>query len=115
MQYQRGRIRVFATRGEAVSLAIPFICSACIYGLSKLQNSLLLALAIALLAAISGVSLVVHFVIGHLNKRALRAVKHSVCTSCGYTLLQLPQAGRCPECGREYEHSQTAQSWRPLY
>lgn len=44
-------------------------------------------------------------------RRAARA-GDLLCTACVYDLRDLPEAGRCPECGRAYEHSATMRDWR---
>ncbi|UYV11507.1 MAG: hypothetical protein NCW75_09360 [Phycisphaera sp.] len=43
-------------------------------------------------------------------RRAARA-HNLLCTACLYDLRDLPEAGRCPECGRSYEHSATMRDW----
>ncbi len=39
---------------------------------------------------------------GYVLKRAVQARKEPFCIFCGYNLTGLPDAYRCPECGRPY-------------
>jgi hypothetical protein len=53
-----------------------------------------------------------NFVIRRRLERRTRIHDCRVCSECGYLLHGLPDAGRCPECGVEYEWTKLKQQWQ---
>jgi hypothetical protein len=47
-------------------------------------------------------------------ERMLREHQGFVCLFCHYPLTNLPDEGRCPECGTEYTRAETVEIWRGI-
>ena len=41
----------------------------------------------------------------------LREARFEICLECGYSLSGLPEEGRCPECGEQYQKTGVVARW----
>lgn len=46
------------------------------------------------------------------TRRSLVQHDYKLCTTCGYCLEGLAEAGTCPECGEEYDLEETRAAWQ---
>lgn len=44
--------------------------------------------------------------------RSVISLQYEVCLKCGYKLIGLPDIGRCPECGSQYDKAQLREDWQ---
>lgn len=51
------------------------------------------------------------FALRHWRIVAVRRRHYRVCVQCEYSLENLPQIGRCPECGTEYNLARAGEAW----
>ena len=59
--------------------------------------------------------LILHLALRRREKRfveRVRGLDYRVCPSCGYLLTGLPDSGKCPECGEDYELQKLRDIWR---
>ncbi|MDX2148732.1 MAG: hypothetical protein SFZ23_14560 [Planctomycetota bacterium] len=77
----------------------------------RMQPLLSIPFISAVVAALALPIMLYHYGRNLLGKRFLAPHSAFICTICHYKLRDLPDAGRCPECGTEYTRNDLVAKW----